>query len=572
MASRTAKIGRTANGNDQGRRHSRRAVLAYTGGLGLSVAAARTGIPAAAQNTGTPATGQMTIERGYMRATEGEVKRGGVVRWSGQIGLTHFDLHQGSNSWAMCHMYNTLVRRNLVDGLRTIIPDLAESWEISPDETEYTFHLRPGVTFHNGAPFSAEDVEATFSRIISPPEGMASVLRDLFAAVQAIEVVDPMTVIFRLDRAQPWTLELFTNPAAVIYSKAYLEENDFDLRGAIAPGTGAFVNREFREGEIWIMERNPNYWDPELPYVDGMELLHLPEWTDRGVAVLTGQADLTLNTSVEMFEEGQRNSDIVTSQQHPSTGIYKLTFNCTREPFSDPRVRRAIHLGVSRQNLLAAFGRYEGVKLTRWLPRASDYATPENELRAIPGYREDKTADIGEALRLLSEAGYADGFEGVELSVASVASHAEVLAPAIQEQLAQLNIQATLRVMERAVLTEEQLAGNFDLAVEGTTMPPVLDPVPQWETTFATGGALNFGGYSNPDIDAIIERLKEVTTFEERVPLAAEGQDLLDQNPPWLVVGWVDHNPMWQNYVKGLALGERVMSELGRLETIWLDK
>ncbi|HWU39088.1 MAG TPA: ABC transporter substrate-binding protein, partial [Candidatus Acidoferrum sp.] len=269
---------------------------------------------------------------GWMRAPEGNVKRGGVARWAGHISTPHFDLHQGAAAWSTVHLYNNLVRYNLVDGLRTIIPDLAERWEISRDGKAYTFFLRRGVTFHDGTPFGADDVVASFRRIIFPPKGMASIMRELFDGVDAVEKTDPFTVRFTLKMPRPYLLEVFTVPNCVIYSKKSLDENNQDLRKVIAPGTGAFMHKERREGEKWILAKNPNYWDKELPYMDGLELLHLPEWTDRGVAVLTGQADLSLNTSVEMFQEGARRGDIVSVRQVPSVGVYFLYFNCERKP------------------------------------------------------------------------------------------------------------------------------------------------------------------------------------------------------------------------------------------------
>lgn len=203
---------------------------------------------------------------GLMRPPEGPVKRGGVVRWAGHISTPHFDLHQGASAWSSVHMYNNLVRYNLVDGLKTIIPDLAERWEISRDGKSYTFFLRNGVKFHNGNPFSADDVVATFNRIIFPPKGMASIMKELFEGVAGVEKTNPLAVRFVLKEPRPYLLEVFTIPNCVVYSKKTLEENNGDLRKVIAPGTGAFMHKERRDGEKWILAKNPSYWDRELPF------------------------------------------------------------------------------------------------------------------------------------------------------------------------------------------------------------------------------------------------------------------------------------------------------------------
>src|SRR5438046_3765816 len=176
--------------------------------------------------------------------------------------------------------------------------------------------------------------------------------------------------------------------------------------------------------------RNPNYWDPELPYLDGLELLHIPAWTDRGTAVLTGQADYSPNVSLETHQEGLKRKDIVGTVRYPGEfNSYQVHINNERKPFNDPRVRRAINLAVSRQNLIKAFGTQEPIMLTRWLTHASEFATPMKELEALAGYRADKTADLAEAKKLMAAAGVADGIKNVDFVSASVGPAAEILAP-----------------------------------------------------------------------------------------------------------------------------------------------
>ena len=157
------------------------------------------------------------------RAAEPNPKRGGVLKWAGPAEVQHFDVHQGAGRATMCHLYNNLVRFNPADGLKTIIPDLAESWKISPDEKVYTFKLRDGVKFHDGTAFSSADVVATFSRIIFPPPGMASIYKDQFAAAEKVEAVDRLTVRFVLKEPRPYFLELFTPSSMIVYSNKALD-------------------------------------------------------------------------------------------------------------------------------------------------------------------------------------------------------------------------------------------------------------------------------------------------------------------------------------------------------------
>ncbi|MCB0127753.1 MAG: hypothetical protein KDE58_36060, partial [Caldilineaceae bacterium] len=324
-----------------------------------------------------------TVEDGMMRPS-GEPQRGGILRTAFGVTTAHFDIHQGGSTSVLAHLYNNLVRLNLVDGLRSVVPDLAQSWDIADDGLTYTFHLREGVKFHDGEPFTSADVVATFNRIIDPPEGVVSISKDEFVMVDSVEAVDDMTVQFNLNPPRPYFLDLLAGVNMVIYSKKTLEENNYDLREVVAPGTGAFKFVEYQTAEKWIFDRNEDYWDPELPYVDGLELLHVPAWSDRGTAVLTGQADMSWNVAFETWTEGETRDDVEVNKL-ANFGAYWVFFNTTKEPLNDARVRRAINLAVSRQNLIKAFSSQEQINLTRWVPQGDPYATPPEEIATLPG-------------------------------------------------------------------------------------------------------------------------------------------------------------------------------------------
>jgi peptide/nickel transport system substrate-binding protein len=118
-----------------------------------------------------------------LKAPEPNPKRGGTIKTAWGITTSNFDIHQGGTAAILTQMYNNLVRKNPADGLQTIIPELAERWEVTADGLRYTFFLRPDVRFHDGTPLSADDVVATFRRIIFPPEGITSPYKDWFDAV-----------------------------------------------------------------------------------------------------------------------------------------------------------------------------------------------------------------------------------------------------------------------------------------------------------------------------------------------------------------------------------------------------
>jgi len=168
-----------------------------------------------------------------LRAPEPNAKRGGVLRYGFFGAPAHFDVHQlGAGIGMQGCMYDNLIRRDPRDSGQTIIPDLAHSWEIAKDGKTYTFFLRQGVKFHDGGALTAEDVKATFQRLIFPPQGFISLLTPLFSTVEAITVRDTYTIEFTLREARPkvFILGAFASGRSVIVRKKTLEDNNYNLR------------------------------------------------------------------------------------------------------------------------------------------------------------------------------------------------------------------------------------------------------------------------------------------------------------------------------------------------------
>ena len=215
-----------------------------------------------------------------LAAPEPNPKSGGVLRYGVTMRPPHFDIHQSgtiNNLGSQACMFDNLIRRDPRDSGKTIIPDLAHSWEIAKDGKTYTFFLRQGVQFHDGAEFTADDVKATFDRISKPPQGINIPRSILFKTVSEINARDKYTVEFKLSEPRPpnFIMSAFASGWNVIVRKKTLEDNNYNLRKVeFYPGTGPFRSVKRVENEVWVMEKNPNYWNKGLPYLDGIEFYH----------------------------------------------------------------------------------------------------------------------------------------------------------------------------------------------------------------------------------------------------------------------------------------------------------
>ena len=320
---------------------------------------------------------------------------GGVLRYGITMRPPHFDVHQSgtiNNLGSQGCMFDNLIRHDPRDSGKTIIPDLAHSWEIAKDGKTYTFFLRKGVQFHDGAELTAEDVKATFDRIAKPPQGISIPRSILFKAVSEINARDKYTVEFKLSEPRPasFIMSAIASGWNVIVRKKTLEDNNYNLRKVeIYPGTGPFRSVRRVENEVWVMEKNPNYWNKGLPYLDGIEFYHaLPFSTELGSAVLSGRVDYIRITDPVTARKAKATPGLSTTAFNQSV-IQGTWVNSKKKPFDDPRVRRALHLAFDRPALIDVVKDVTPMRVGGFIYPFSEFATPPEELSKRVGYQTD---------------------------------------------------------------------------------------------------------------------------------------------------------------------------------------
>src|SRR5713226_6865174 len=429
-------------------------------------------------------------DAGLLRAPEASPKRGGVLRWGGLANSTLYDLHQTgtiANMGPQAPMYDLLVQVDPVHWDK-VIPDLATSWTISEDGLTYTFSLREGGRFHDGAPLTAEDVVASFTHIIFPPAGVISPRRGLFDAVKEVVATGPLTVEFRLTEPRGYLLRGLAAGFNVIMRKQTLEENHYDLRRVpVYPGTGPFRHKSLEPGVVRKLERNPDYWNPELPYLDGIEIYHLDVGPKTGAACLAHTIDFCFAIDTISEQKAKKISGLRTARTYPHAP-HGLWFNLKKKPFDDVRVRRAINLVLDKAALVDAVSDSVGSVRAGWLlPPDSFFQEYWAKVQEQPGWRSPTAEDLAEAKRLMQEAGYENGIKGLDFMVRDIPFQL-AWAPIVQDMLKrELKIESTIRPVASGVWYEEASAGRYALTTYayGVTIPHVAD---YWANTFKTGG------------------------------------------------------------------------------------
>lgn len=460
---------------------------------------------------------------------------GGVLRVGLQSDPTALDPQKQSLT-AIWH-----VVEHIYNGLTRVKPDLsvegalAESWDISDDGLTYTFTLRPGVLFHDGTPLKASDVKFTFERLVDPETASTSAAE--LASMASIEAPDDATVVMTLNAPDASLLATLAGGSCFVYSQAFVEANNNDV-SQVAMGTGPFKFVEYVPNTRVVLEKNPDYWEEGLPYLDGIEMTIASDDTARTAAVVTGTVDFIEYAPLRDIESLQQDPNIALAGDS-NTNIRFIGLNLSKEPFDNLQVRQAIAMVVDREAMLG--------------PTVFGHGTPTQVLFPPDFWAALKmdvgTPDIEAAKALMAEAGYADGFSTTITSWSqySFLSNAAVV---LQEQLRQIGIEAELNLVENATMVEQVYTGKtYEIAVTGESA--YVDPNTLILANFKSGESGNFVNYSNEEVDALIDQGIAVTDQAERAEIYQQIQQLLVDDLPWISLFVANQYEAMRTNVKG---------------------
>jgi ABC-type transport system substrate-binding protein len=485
-----------------------------------------------------------------------KAKRGGTLRYAVHNAPAHFDVHQSgtvANIGPQSPMYDTLLRRHPKDG-QTIIPDLAWKYEISPDAKKYTFHLRKGVKFHDGADFTAEDVKATFERIARPPKGVVIPRTPLFATVGDIVVVNPHTVEFRMTESRPkaYMLGAFASGWNIIVRKKTLDDNQGNLRQVMNyPGTGPFKHVSRKDKEVWTMEKNPNYWNKGLPLVDKLEVYHMfPFSPELGAAFLSGKVDYARLLDPVSWRKAKEMQGVTAAAFNQSVIQAFWTNMQKNKALADPRVRRAIHLAMDRHTLVEVVKDTAPMQVGGFVYPFHEMSTPRAELEKKLGYQKDVKPAVQEARKLMQAAGYGNGLKGLDFVVRDIATF-KLWAVAIQAMLKEhINVESNLRVVQTSVWFDEAQAGNFDLAISAI-VSSLMDPSDIFSAWYGKDGPQNYSRWTKPEFHDLANQIEKELDDTKRKAQVRRAEEMLENDPPLIPVAYEQIYDAWYNKVNG---------------------
>jgi peptide/nickel transport system substrate-binding protein len=430
-----------------------------------------------------------------------EPVRGGTLIWGHSETTQNLDMHQtgtASTGRLLQNVHDSIVT---VDKKFTVIPNLAESFELSSDGLTYTFRLRPGVKFHDGSDMTSADVKYSFDRCRNPDTGAVNF--EVFNDVASIETPDDLTVVITMNQVNaPFLSRLAENGAGVI-----MPEGSGDIQGTTPTGCGPFkfVSREF--GNEVELVRFDDYWGG-APWLDGVLSREVTEPTVRLTGIQTGEMHLINDIPLDRVEAMKNNPDLQVLTWFPLSWAF-LNMNHDKPPFNNPKVRMALDYMIDKETLVrgALWGQGE--------------VTGSPSFPTSPTYNADlkpRPQDFDKAKALLAEAGFGPGqLEFVFKVTTNYPWHVEAT-QILVEWFRQGGVNASIQQLSWSDWLS-QCWVDRDYQVTMMNFFTLWEPDFLYYSLWNSEGAFNYRQIKDPEIDRMTAEARRVVDPLERAKI-----------------------------------------------------
>ncbi len=505
-------------------------------------------------------------------------KRGGVLNTlliEDPPGLIIHESATVSNTWPMSPCYSNLVffdPLKALESVDTVIPELAERWSWQDNYKNLVFFLRKNVKWHDGKPFTSADVKYTFDVAREAPDAPAklrlSARKEWWTNVASIEAPEPYTVVFHLKRPQPSLLLMLASGYSPVLP-AHVPINELRQK---CVGTGPFRQKEWLRGQLVELERNPDYFVPDRPYLDGIRYTIIRERGTRLAALQAGRLDafVPLEMTKAMADAAKSGAPALVITEIGQNGSDNVLLNHKRAPFDNPLVRRAVNFALDRRSYVKSVRQDGAVIGAALMPKPMGFwGLGEPELRNLAGYREP-ARDRAEAKRLLAEAGYGPG-KPLRLEMVTRTSPIYIdLASYAVDQLRLVGIEATIKQLDTSAWFPALARREFQIAAN-LTAGGFDDPDAYLVENYKCGSSRNYTDYCSEAMDRQIDQQSQELDRAKRLKMVADIQRTLEAEVARPMLGWRKEFFAQYPYVKNLV-PHNALYNYGRMQEVWLDK
>ncbi len=518
-----------------------------------------------------PATVPATQAQGETEAAGGESQPAGDVAQEMVFVLNNepdtIDPTITNNSFATPFLINCFEGLVTYDENGEVVPGNAESWDINDDLTVFTFHLREGLKWSDGSPLTANDYVYAALRVLTPATGAqyVNMISDYVVNGQeyyegtasaedvGIKAVDDNTLEFTLKAPCPYFIDLVSMWVYFPVQEATVEANGdkWTTTAESYIGNGPFKVTQITPGESYVLEKNENYWDAANVQLEKLTYRYILDVSTALTAYENGEVDgVRTIPSSDMARLKAENAGVVVA---PSYGTVYYDINCSKEPYNDPLVRKALNLAIDREALINNVAQVEGEPAYSFY--APGYVVDGKDLtEGRPNFDLSPTADVEAAKAALAEAGYpeGEGFPTIQLSFYAD-DNVKKIAEAIKEMWEQnLGITVEVSSAEWAVFYDAVQNGNYEVAAMGWSADYV-NPM-SFLPLLYTDDVTNNSFYSNPDYDAIVDQVKVETDPSKFGELVKQADELVSADYPMLNLYYKSNTYLIKDYIEGVYM------------------
>jgi len=503
-------------------------------------------------------------------------KQGGILR------VPHFDspasmsLLEESTVAAnrpMMGVFNNLVMFDQhvpQNSLRAIVPDLATSWAWNEEGTELTLPLRHGVEWHDGRPFTAEDVKCTWGLLTGNASEKLRInpRKPWYANLDEVTTNGDYEVTFHLKRSQPSFLALLASGWSPVYP-CHVPAREMRTHPI---GTGPFKFVEFKPNELIRVTRNPDYWKKGLPYLDGIEWPIIKNLSTRTLAFIAGKGDLLYGVTTPQLPDIKTQAPQAICEVIIGNVSRNLLVNRDQPPFDNVDLRRAMSLSLDRQAFIDILYQGSGAIGGAMLPLPEGlWGMPPKILAALPGYDPDVQKNRSEARSIMEKLGYGPNKrQTVKVSTRDISYYRDP-AVILIDQLKEVYIDGELDTVDTTNWYPEIMRKEYALGLN-ITESGLDDPDPAFYENYVCGAPRNYTGYCNPDADKLVDRQSMESDVEKRRQLVWEIEKKLAEDDARPILFYPRGAVCRQPELRGLTLMVSSIYNGQRFEDLWLDK
>jgi peptide/nickel transport system substrate-binding protein len=508
-------------------------------------------------------------------ATSWAQKPGGILQMLDFASPASMSIHEESTITAgipMMGVFNNLVvfdQHVPQNSLASIVPDLATEWRWSEDGKELTFPLRQGVRWHDGKAFTAADVKCTWDRLrgVDTEKFRINPRKAWYRNIEEITTNGDYEATLHLKRPQPYLIALLASGQSPVYpchvSTAQMRQHPI--------GTGPFKFVEYKPNEHIRVTRNPDYWKPGRPYLDGIEYTIIPNPATQLLAFVAGKLDFTFAT-IPLLTDLKSQVPQAVCDVAMDNNSRDLLINRSVPPFDKPELRQALALALDRKEFIDTLAQGEGTVGGALLPPPDGvWGMPPDVLRGLPGYGPDVAKNREEGRAKMQKLGYGpDNLLALKLSTRNVPGYRDAAVVAIS-QLREVYVDAELELVDTANYFPRIMRKDYKLAVEVAT-GGLDDPDQKFYENYVCGADRNYTGYCNEETDRLIDKQSMEGDAEKRRKLVWEIERKLAEDASRPVLLYSRFATCMQPRLKGLTTMTNSRFNGWRMEDVWLDK